>query len=148
MNIRKFVESDFSSVIRIYAESKLDELVHEDTQFELVSLDKDVIRLEKLRESDIYVYDDGGVVGYGAIYKSEIRSLFISPTRRREGIGKALLEYLLFRAKSPVTLYVAKSNTKAKDLYAKYGFNVLEEFTTTYNDKSVLANRMVMVKHS
>ena len=146
MKIRKFVDSDFPSIINIYAESKLDELEYESTKFELLPLNKDTVRLNKLRESDIYVYDDNGVIGYGAIYQSEIRALFISSSRRKEGIGKTLLEHLLLQAKDPVVLYVAKSNRKAKALYEKYGFDVTEEFETTYNGKAVLANKMTMSK--
>lgn len=40
-------------------------------------------------------------------------------------------------------LYVAKSNAPAKNLYAQYGFEVVEEFETSYNGIPVFANKMI-----
>ncbi|WP_444944088.1 GNAT family N-acetyltransferase [Microbulbifer sp. ZKSA006] len=141
--IRKYNKNDYSSVLDIYARSKLDELRFESRNFNLLPLDKDQKRLAQLMESDIYVYENSEVVGYGARYKNEIRALFVHPSVRGQGIGKELLEHLLGEINGEVRLQVAKTNDPVKNLYRKYGFVVTGELETTYSGVPVLANQMV-----
>jgi len=143
MNIRPFRDNDFPAILDIYANSKLDELRFESEEFELLPLEDDRVRLAELKESDIYVYDDGGVIGYGALFGSEVRALFVCPSARGKGIGKSLLGFVLLKAKGAASLYVAKTNIPAKLLYNSVGFVITDEFETTYNGVSVLANKMV-----
>ncbi|MBV1920132.1 MAG: GNAT family N-acetyltransferase [Pseudomonadales bacterium] len=143
MNIRPFRDADFSEVLDIYANSKLDELRFESEAFKLLPLNEDEIRLAELRESDIYVYEDEGVMGYSALCGSEIRALFVCPSARGKGIGKGLLEFMLLKVTGTVSLYVAKTNAPAKQLYNNFGFIITDEFDTTYNGVPVLANKMV-----
>jgi putative acetyltransferase len=143
MNIRKYNAKDYQTILDIYAASKLDELRYEDARFELLPLDQDMKRLKQLLESVIYLCEDNEVVGYCANFGSEIRALFVHPKSRGKGIGKCLLEFLLAKISGPAELYVAKSNTPAKNLYAKYGFLIVEEFATSYNGVPVLANKML-----
>lgn len=142
MNIRKYNKNDYDAILDIYAASKLDELLFEEDMFELLPLEKDATRLSKLMESEIYIYEDSGVIGYGANCGSEIRALFVHPKGRKKGIGKCLLEFLLSKIPGEATLYVAKSNEPAKKLYKKFGFEVVEEFETSYNGIPVFANKM------
>lgn len=146
MKIRPFQPGDFAAIATIYAASKLDELRHEEQQFELLPLDQDEKRHRGLMESQIYVYDDGGILGYGAVHGKEIRALFVDPLARGKGIGSSLLEFLLNKAEAPAFLYVAKTNAPAKALYRRYGFTVTREFQTDYNGKAVAANEMVRIK--
>lgn len=143
MNIRPFEQHDLSRLLIIYSASKLDELKNEPRTFELLPLDQDQPRLDDLLESDIYVYQIDDVLAYGAVCESEIRALFVHPESRGKGIGKTLLEFLLFKIEGEASLYVAKSNDSAKGLYAAYGFEVTEEFETHYNGIPVLANKMM-----
>lgn len=96
-------------------------------------------------ESEIFVYEDDGILGYGAIYQNEIRALFVRPVSRGQGIGSALFDHLIAEVGTPTKLYVAKSNFPAKSMYHKYGFTVTGEFKASYNGKSVLANEMVRI---
>jgi len=146
MNIRAFNEDDYPEILDIYAKSKLDELTYESKVFKLLPLEEDQKRLAKLQESDIYVYEDNGVIGYGALFGAEIRALFVHPNGRGKGFGKCLLEYLLSIIEGPAYLYVAKTNAPAKNLYEKFGFKVVDEFETTYNGVSVFANKMMRVE--
>lgn len=146
MNIRKFKDSDYPAIFKIYALSKLDELRFEENQFELLPLEKDQKRFSELNESDIYVYDDRGVIGYGALFGSEIRSLFVIPGARGRGIGKSLLEFLLSKISGEASLYVAQSNYPVKKLYGDYGFKVVDEFETNYNGTPVFANKMLKIR--
>ncbi|WP_444913563.1 GNAT family N-acetyltransferase [Microbulbifer sp. TRSA007] len=141
--IRKYNKNDYPRVLDIYARSKLDELRFESRSFNLLPLDKDQKRLAQLMESDIYVYEKGDVLGYGARYKNEIRALFVHPSFRGQGVGRELLEYLLGEISGAVHLQVAKTNDPVKNLYRKYGFVVTRELQTTYSGVPVLANEMV-----
>ena len=143
MRIRSFNQGDFPAILDIYAKSKLDELIHEDKEFVLLPLEEDEKRLAELLESDIYVCEDNRVIGYGALFGSEIRALFVHPDCRGRGLGKLLLEYLLSLIEGQAVLYVAKTNAHAKNLYEKYRFKVADEFETAYNGVPVLANKMV-----
>jgi putative acetyltransferase len=143
MSIRPFEESDYKAILEIYSKSKLDELINESKKFKLLPLDEDPKRLAELKESDIYVYEDGGTLGYGAIFGAEIRALFVHPSGRGKGLGKHLLEYMLSKVEGAATLYLAKTNDNAKGLYEKFGFTVVDEFETEYNGLSVFANKMV-----
>ncbi|MEP1384033.1 MAG: N-acetyltransferase [Paraglaciecola sp.] len=142
MSIRKYSQSDYNQLLEIYSTSKLDELKYENTNFELLPLDKDEIRLAQIYESDIYVYGTKYVVGFCAYSGSEIRALFVHPNYRGKGIGVSLLEFMLSNIIGTATLYVAASNHPAIKLYQKYGFKIISEFKTTYNRKAVLANKM------
>jgi putative acetyltransferase len=145
MNIRLINDDDFPVIFDIYAQSKLDELRFETRHFELLPLEYDEVRLAELKESDIYIYEDEdeNVVGYGALCGLEIRALFVLPSARGRGVGRNLLEFLLRKAVGGVILYVAKTNTPAKQLYQHYGFKVISEFETQYNGMPVFANKMV-----
>ncbi len=142
MSIRPYTVNDYHCVLAIYANSKLDELRYEPKTFTLLPLQDDKTRLHQLLESDIYVYEVEGVMGYGAVFNSEIRALFVCPSARGKGIGKKLLTFLLNQLSGNVNLYVAKSNHPAKQLYLQYGFKISNEFLTQYNGVNVLANRM------
>ncbi len=143
MHIREFNEKDFPSVLQIYAKSKLDELRFEQRAFKLLPLENDEKRLSALKESKIYVFDDGEILGYGAIFESEIRALFVCPSARGKGIGKQIFEFLLSQINGKASLFVAKTNEPAKELYKAYGFEVSAEFLTDYNGEPVYANEMI-----
>lgn len=143
MTIRNYSEDDFQSIEEIYNRSKLDELTNEDATFILLPLSEDKTRNEQLFESQIFVYELESVVAFCAIFKSEIRALFVHPSHRGRGIGKDLLEHLLSLSSRKISLYVAASNFSAKEMYKKFGFVVTDTFETTYNSVAVTANKMV-----
>lgn len=143
MSIRKFQNGDFDAINEIYSLSKLDELRYEDGSFELLPLEKDDRRLREIMESRVFVYDDGDILGFGAVFENEIRALFVRPLFRGRGIGKRLLEYLIAQAGGSAKLYIAKSNAPARAMYQKYGFTLTREFEAYYNGNRVLANEMV-----
>ena len=143
MSIRSFNIGDFEEIESIYNISKLDELRYESLTFELLPLVKDEPRLKSLMESQIFVYEDGRILGYGACHGSEIKALFVHPSSRGLGIGSKLFSFMLQLVGTPTTLYVAKTNEPAKSLYSRYGFQVIDEFVTSYNGVSVFANKMV-----
>lgn len=145
-NIRQFQTNDFAKIAEIYALAKLDEFRFENDQFTLLPLAQDEKRLNGLMEAQIFVYDNGRVLGYGAVFRHEIRALFVHPLARGQGLGKSPLEYLLAEIVYPAHLYVVKSNAPAKALYQAYGFLVTRDFQTDYNGKSIVANEMVRIE--
>ena len=140
--MRTYHSDDFEAIEEIYNLSKLDELRFEDKQFRLLPLQLDDKRFRGLMESQIVVFDNGSILGYGAFHGSEISALFVHPSARGKGIGANLLQHLLGLVAEPAKLYVAKSNRPAKSLYTRYGFEITDEFVTSYNDTPVLANEM------
>lgn len=143
MSIRTFQESDFHAIANIYALSKLDELSNERGEFSLIPLEHDCKRLHELRSSRIFVYEDGGVIGYTALFETELRALFVHPSFRGKGIGKCLLEHVITQAEGPLKLCVVKTNVMAQSLYQKYGFETTGEFTAEYGGKAVVVNEML-----
>jgi putative acetyltransferase len=138
------MQEDLSAIFEIYDQSKLDELKYETSTFSLLPLEKDEIRLSKLMEADIYVYQEQErICAYGAVCGNEIRALFVHPEFRGKEIGKKLLEFMLSLIQGQPCLYVARSNHLAKCLYAGYGFKVTETFETIYNQQPVIAQKMV-----
>ena len=143
MSIREYRESDFPILSDIYARSKLDEVINEESDFTLIPLEKDAQRLSILMASDIYVYDDLGIMGYGAHDGSEITALFVHPEHRGRGVGGTLLEHLLSKIPQQAYLYVAKSNALAIGIYQKYGFEIVDEFQVFYSGVPVRANKLI-----
>lgn len=143
MNIRACDDGDLPAIFDIYNRSKLDELKYETSALSLLPLEKDEIRLSKLMEADIYVYQEQArICAYGAICGNEIRALFVHPEFRGKGVGKRLLEFMLSLIQGQPCLYVARSNKPAKCLYLGYGFKVIDTFETTYNQQPVIAQKM------
>lgn len=148
MKIRPYEEQDYQDILNIYACSKLDELINESAQFELIPLDQDAKRHTELMESNICVYVDGSqILGYGAFLNAEIRALFVRPAARGKGIAKQLLMHMLSQIHGPAILYVAKTNELAKSLYTKFGFITVNEFETEYSGIPVMANKMECLDH-
>jgi putative acetyltransferase len=148
MHIRNYCDTDFSSILNVYAHAKLDELRFEGYQFELLPLDEDPTILAAFAESDVIVYDDDGVLGFAATLGGQLRALFVHTDARRRGVGKCLLSAVLANSEGPISLNVAKSNHIAKNLYEKFGFVVTSEVINKYNGIEVLYSTMSRVAAS
>lgn len=67
-----------------------------------------------------------GYLNYSIMYdKAELNYIFVKPEYRNLGLGKKLMDYLIFKCKDcdNITLEVRKDNITAISLYKKYGFN-------------------------
>ncbi len=141
-SIRPFEPGDFNAIEAIYAHSKLDELRFEQAQLELVPLKQDEQRFRDLMAAHIVVSAQPDVQGFGAVFGSEIRAIFVHPSYRGKGVGKALLQHLISIAGKPARLSVAKSNVPAVELYRRHGFVTVREFEAYYNGVPVQAIEM------
>jgi len=147
LSIRSYRDSDLDSVLDIYRHSKLDELKFEVGDFELIPLNQDQSRWLKFKDSNVYVYDKNGVVAYCALNENHIEAIYVYPEERRKGIARKLLEFMLSKLENDISLNVAKNNLPAKSLYQEYGFEVENEFSTSYNGVAAIANKMVLKKN-
>ena len=71
--------------------------------------------------------------------EAEILDIAVSPDRRKEGVGKALINSLLFTLKlglsvESVFLEVRESNTPARSLYQKFGFEEIGKRARYYSN--------------
>ena len=89
---------------------------------------RDVMRLHLEQPTSIgFVHSSGGMIlARLAADKSEILTLAVAPTCRRQGIGAALLRAAMDRAAergaSSMVLEVAVTNQAARSLYSAHGF--------------------------
>lgn len=144
MSIRRIQKSDYPAIFNIYENAKLDELRFEENHYVFLPLVEDERRFRELKESEIYVYDDGNVIAYGAIFAKHIRAIYVHSDFRGRGIGTTFLEFFISKINGKISLDIAKHNLPAKKLYEKYGFEVVNEFTTSYNGIDAIANKMVL----
>ena len=91
-----------------------------------------------------------GYLNYSFIYdRIEIDDFYVEETRRKEGIGKKLMGYLVAVAIDShvinITLEVRKSNEIAKNLYKKFGFREVAIRKFYYgNEDGILMEKQVM----
>ncbi|WP_346028528.1 GNAT family N-acetyltransferase [Arthrobacter parietis] len=78
------------------------------------------------------------VLDLHATYSPEMKNLFVNPTRRGEGVGTALCDWLEAKARTVgfdhIYLGVGKDNDRARGLYIRLGYRSIGESTScTYN---------------
>lgn len=91
-----------------------------------------------------------GYLNYSLIYnRMEIDNFYVEESRRREGIGKKLMGYLVAVAIDShvinITLEVRKSNKIARNLYKQFGFREVALRKFYYGDEDgILMEKQVM----
>jgi ribosomal-protein-alanine N-acetyltransferase len=86
--------------------------------------------------------EDGRVIGYLCLWEIadelHITNIAVHPTRRRQGVGRVLLQGVLEDARERrlrlVVLEVRPSNTEARTLYEGFGFRVIGRRRGYYYD--------------
>ena len=86
--------------------------------------------------------EDGRVIGYLCLWEIadelHITNIAVHPTRRRQGVGRVLLQGVLEDAREQrlrlVVLEVRPSNTEARTLYEGFGFRVIGRRRGYYYD--------------
>lgn len=98
-------------------------------------------------------YEDNKVLGYlnySLIYdRIELDNIFVNEERRKEGIGKRLMSYLVAIAINNhvinITLEVRVSNDIARNLYKSFGFREVALRHFYYGDEDgILMEKQVM----
>lgn len=132
MTVRRFSEADLQAVCRVYLDAKRDELQCERNDFEVTPMDQDSVILTAFRESEVFVFEHGEVLGFAALYGSQLRALFVRRDARGIGIGQALLNAVLATGCKEVLLNVSKSNAAARRFYRRNGFADVGESVRKY----------------
>lgn len=98
-------------------------------------------------------YENNKVIGYlnySFIYdRIEIDDFYVDESRRKEGIGKKIMGYLVAVAIDShvinITLEVRKSNEVARNLYKQFGFREVALRKFYYGDEDgILMEKQVM----
>lgn len=116
---------------------------------------REIIELESANpySRKLEFYEDDKVIGYlnySLIYdRIEIDDFYVEETRRKEGIGKKLMGYLVAVAIDShvinITLEVRISNEAARNLYKKFGFREIALRKFYYGDEDgILMEKQVM----
>lgn len=91
-----------------------------------------------------------GYINYSLIYdRIELDNIFVNEERRKEGIGKRLMSYLVAVAIDShvinITLEVRVSNDIARNLYKSFGFREVALRRFYYGDEDgILMEKQVM----
>jgi len=123
--IRKYNDNDLDSVLEIWLTASVK--AHDFVSAEFWKSQVDNMRNIYLPDSEICVYEiDSKVVGFYALYESNLAAIFVKPDLQGKGIGKQLLTH----AKSQrvmLTLSVYKENQASYRFYLSQGFKVVNE---------------------
>ncbi|WP_338761841.1 GNAT family N-acetyltransferase [Massilia sp. METH4] len=141
MTVRPFTAADFPAVCRIYRDARLAELAFEPGNFTITPLEEDPTLRQAFDESDVLVFDDGGVLGFAATWGGHLRALFVADGARGNGVGAKLLDAV----RTPgMSLHVAHSNAGARRFYARHGFVVAGQTVRPYGGHEVTYDRMTL----
>lgn len=136
MKIRRYKQTDWPIIVDIFNRAKPDELNGSVAPEDIVGLQDDKILYDSFKKSNIYILEDSDkILGYAGNQGNLISFLFVDPEYYGHGFATTLLEYLLPIIGKKAWLFVAKTNTPAINLYKKFGFSIVEEFTGKYNGK-------------
>lgn len=123
--IRRYRENDQSEVIRIWYKESLESHSFIPARFWTEHLES--LKKKYLPEADTFVAEiEGQVVGFISLMGNYIGALFVDAPYQKQGIGRALLEFVL-SLKGSMFVDVYKENTNARDFYLKYGFEQRRE---------------------
>ncbi|MDA8747268.1 GNAT family N-acetyltransferase [Litoreibacter sp.] len=75
------------------------------------------IRRDYLPKVQTTVAENGQILGFICMLRTEVAALFVHPFDQRMGIGSALL-----KGQNAQTLEVFEANQQARDFYHKHGF--------------------------
>ncbi|WP_217523141.1 MULTISPECIES: N-acetyltransferase [Vibrio] len=123
--IRKYNDNDLDSILEIWLTASMK--AHDFVSAEFWKSQVDNMRNIYLPASEICVYEmDSKVVGFYALYESNLAAIFVEPDLQGKGIGKQLLTHARSQ-RVMLTLSVYKENHASYQFYLSQGFNVISE---------------------
>jgi GNAT superfamily N-acetyltransferase len=72
-------------------------------------------------EQEVWVWDDGGILGYAGIDDSMLNYLYVEPDAIGRGIGSALYRRVVERRPDGFTFWVFQENERARRFYEAHG---------------------------
>ncbi|HGJ5855914.1 acetyltransferase [Arsenophonus nasoniae] len=125
MHIKRATTNDFAQLILIWENSV--RATHDFLLEKMIATLRPLILNNYLPNLQVYmsVDEQNSITGFMAIEQNRLEMLFIAPTLRRKGIGKALLQYAVTHfAVNEVD--VNEQNKQAIDFYQQQGFKVYD----------------------
>lgn len=126
MEIRELTSADLAAAMVIEGSIFGSEAWSDKTM--LAEIENDLTYYIGAFDSDLIGY--AGLHSVPASFSSDVQTIAVSLSHQRKGIGKALLEQLLAKAKSlgaeEILLEVKADNHGALDLYQKFGFQQID----------------------
>lgn len=127
MKIRAYRESDWPRLCEIHDAARRDELSSSGLLEAFLRLEQ-AAEGEGLFDATVVVADSDGVVkGFAAFLDSELTWLYCHPTSYRQGVGRALLRYVIDACGGALYAEVLVGNQAALNLYLSEGFRVLRK---------------------
>lgn len=143
MNIRPYIKNDWEFICNIFDRAKPDEMRYSCDLKAIKPLKEDEHLKTFFKKSEIFVAEiNGKVVGFSGYYGSLVSWLIVDPEYYRQGIGRKLLHKVLSYLGEKAYLNVAKFNEPAKNLYFSEGFQIVQEYCSSYNGYSAYALKL------
>ncbi len=122
--IRKLKKADINKVVDIWLDANLKAHYFISEQYWKSKLE---LVKELLPQAEVYVYDDNEKIhGFVGLNDEYIEGIFVSEEKRRQGIGRLLLNYIK-KKKKRLFLNVYQKNTRAIHFYKKARFKIKSE---------------------
>jgi ribosomal protein S18 acetylase RimI-like enzyme len=122
--IRRATEKDAAAVGEIYLRAR-DEMTY---IARFADSDRDAVGSWIVRDNDVWVAEDeeGVVVGFAGLEVGWLNHIYVDPTRQGHGIGTVLLDHAKALQPRGMQLWVFQRNERARHLYERHGFRLVE----------------------
>jgi ribosomal protein S18 acetylase RimI-like enzyme len=125
MNIREYLDGDWSRLCEIHDAARRDELGASGLMAAYLRLEQTADN-EGLFDAHVVVAEvDGSVQGFAAYSDQELTWLYCDPAAYRRGIGRRLLRHVIAACEGDLYTEVLVGNEAALALYLSEGFAVL-----------------------
>lgn len=112
-------------MLRVWFEAS--KVSHNFISLENLEIDRELIRNKYIPISRSFVYEQGGrLVGFVSLLGSHIGALFVDPRFHGQGVGSALIRYVI-ENEGANTVDVFEKNKRAIKFYCSHGFKHTEE---------------------
>lgn len=135
VEIRDYQKADFGQVCHVMDEGRKQELASENLSEVFIALkDAPYLKYFLAHHIKVALMKDKvvGFVGYG---RHRLEFLYVDPDFQDHGIGTKLMKVALKNLERPIKLCVFSDNQKAKQLYEKFGFKVVDTLTERWSDE-------------
>jgi ribosomal protein S18 acetylase RimI-like enzyme len=119
--IRRATSDDTSAISDVFARAR-DEMTYLPRIPEHV---RPLLGGRFLERAELWVVDEGRVVGFAGVTGSELTHLYIDPSAQDRGVGSALLEHVKSLCPDRLELWVFQENAGARRFYERHGFELI-----------------------
>jgi chorismate mutase/GNAT superfamily N-acetyltransferase len=140
--LRPALPDDLPEVAELYIATRRDAVPHMPPLVE----DDDAVRAwfdRNLDTKEIWLAEDGDVLGFAILDVDWLRSLYVGPRRQGSGIGSTLLDLVKAQRPGGFGLRVFASNARARSFYHRHGLVELEHTDGSANPERSPDVRMV-----